>query len=130
MIRICLRKKLNLFKKKRFVCQKTGFWKNLFWAVQICPDFAGQIGQQHFFIICLAGETANQLFLTNNYPNGPSGNRSILGSQIEEKSLSVPGQNGKICVNKFLHHLASCSNAQSIVFHQRLPKLQICTMIS
>ena len=39
----------------------------------IFSDFGTQIGQQHFFIIWQDGQTLNQLFFTNVYPNGPTG---------------------------------------------------------
>jgi len=74
----------NFFCTKKIYGPKTQIWENCFLGLKFFPDFGAQIGQQHFFIIWQDGQTPHQLFSTNVYPNGPTGNQSIFGSQIEK----------------------------------------------
>jgi len=74
----------KFFCAKKFYGQKTKIWENRFLGLKLFPDFGAQIGQQQIFIIWQDGQTPNQSFFTNVSPNGPTGNQSIFGSQIEK----------------------------------------------
>ena len=74
----------KFFCTKKFYGPKTKIWENRFLGLNFFPDFGAQIGQQHFFIIWQDGQTPHQSFFTNVSPNGPTGNQSIFGSQIEK----------------------------------------------
>ena len=74
----------NFFCTKFFYGPKTPIWEKRFLVLKIFPDFGAQIGRQHIFIIWQDGQTPHQSFFTNVSPNGPTGNQSIFGSQIEK----------------------------------------------
>ena len=70
--------------QKKILRPKNQIWENRFLGLNFFPDFGAQIGQQHIFIIWQDGQTPHQSFFTNVSPNGPTGNQSIFGSQIEK----------------------------------------------
>ena len=74
----------NFFCTKNFYGPKTKFGKIVFLGLKFFPDLGAQIGQQQIFIIWQDGQTPHQSFFTNVSPNGPTGNQSIFGSQIEK----------------------------------------------
>ena len=74
----------KFFYTKKFHGPKTQIWENRFLGLKFFPDFGAQKCQQHFFIIWQDGQTPHQSFFTNVSPNGPTGNQSIFGSQIEK----------------------------------------------
>ena len=74
----------NFFCTKKFYGSKTQILGNGFLGLKFFPDLWAQIGQQQIFIIWQDGQTPHQLFFTNVSPNGPTGNQSIFGSQIEK----------------------------------------------
>ena len=77
-----------LFLPKKNLRSQNQIWENHFLGLQFFPDFGAQIGQQNFFIIWQDGQMSHQSFFMNVSLNGPSGNQSIFGSQIEEKKLT------------------------------------------
>jgi len=74
----------NFFYQKKFYGPKNQILENRFLGLTFFPDFGTQIGQQHIFIIWQDDQTPHQSFFTNVSPNGPTGNQSIFGSQIEK----------------------------------------------
>ena len=72
-----------LFYRKNLSRKEYQILENLF-LPKIFHDFKNQIGGLHFFIIWQDGQMPRSLFFTNVYPNGPTRNQSILGSQIKK----------------------------------------------
>ena len=74
----------NFFCPKKFYGPNTQIWENCFLGLKFFPDLGAQIGQEQIFIIWQDGQTPHQSFFTNVSPNGPTGNQSIFGSQIQK----------------------------------------------
>jgi hypothetical protein len=58
---------------KKILWPKNQIWEYCFLGLKFFPDFGAPIGQQQFFIIWQDGQTPQQSFFTNVYPNGPTG---------------------------------------------------------